>query len=106
MAKHDQSKHEQPRAVLGAGELTAHLIQQNSSDGRACYRFNVFRVGRRLNATHLLRPQDLRDIVKLCQLLAFAIVDDGWIGDDLRGELTQLNRELDQVTAQWRRDGR
>ena len=63
------------------------------------YQFSVFRFGQFAEASHALRPTDLRDLVKLCQVVAFAIVDDGWIGDEQRRELLDLMGELDQITS-------
>ena len=88
----------QPIAVLGAGDLVSHLTRD---DGKGGYQFNVFRFGSRAKATHSLRPTDLRDLVKLCQVVAFAVVDDGWIALDRRGELLDLMAELDEITSKW-----
>ena len=65
--------------MLGAGDLVSHLHRGEDAGDVAAYRFSVFRLSRELEATHELRPSDLHDMVKLCQVLAFAIVDDGWI---------------------------
>ena len=88
----------QPIAVLGAGELVSHLTR--ADDGH--YQFNVFRFGENAIATHALRPSDLRNMLKLCQVVAFAIVDDGWIANDQRLELLDLMTKLDQITSEWR----
>ncbi len=89
----------QPIAVLGAGELVSHLTRVD--DGEGHYQFNVFRFGENAAATHALGPSDLRDLVKLCQVVAFAIVDDGWIAVEQRLELLDLVAELDQITSKW-----
>ncbi len=94
-----QASSTRPLAVLGAGDLVSHLTR--ADDGARDYRFSVFRFGQRAEATHALRPTDLRDLVKLCQVVAFAIVDDGWIGDEQRRELLSLIAELDQTTSKW-----
>ena len=90
----------QPIAVLGAGKLVSHLTRVD--DGEGHYQFNVFRFGEHADVTHALRPSDLRNLVKLCQVVAFAIVDDGWIANDQRLELLNLVAELDQITSEWR----
>ncbi len=89
----------QPLAVLGAGDLVSHLTR--ADDGEGEYQFNVFRFGQHAEVTHALRPKDLRDLVKLCQVVAFAIVDDGWIANDQRLELVDLMTKLDQITCEW-----
>ena len=94
-----QASSTRPLAVLGAGDLVSHLTRADDDAGD--YQFNVFRFGQRAETTHALRPTDLRDLVKLCQVVAFAIVDDGWIEDEQRGELLDLITELDQITSKW-----
>ena len=91
----------QPCAVVGAGDLVSHLQRANDDASTNEYRFSVFRFNEGMESTHALRPQDLRDMVKLCQVLAFAIVDDGWVSDELREELSQLANDLDLVTQSW-----
>ena len=88
-----------PIAVLGAGDLVSHLTR--TDDGAGDYQFNVFSIGQLAEVSHGLRPRDLCDLVKLCQVVAFAIVDDGWIGDEQRCELLNLIAELDQTTTKW-----
>ncbi len=90
-----------PVAVLGAGDLVSHLHRGEDSDDPANYRFSVFRLSQDLQATHELRACDLRDLVKLCQVLAFAIVDDGWISTETRNSLRGLFDELDTLTRNW-----
>ena len=58
----------EPIAVLGAGDLVSHLHRGDDADDPANYRFSVFRLSQELQATHELRPSDLRDLVKLCQV--------------------------------------
>jgi hypothetical protein len=90
-----------PYAVLGAGNLVSHVQRQSEDDDVARYRFNVFRETDVKCVTHALRPCDLRYVIKLCQVLAFTIADDGWLSSDLRQELFQLAEELDQITHTW-----
>ena len=91
----------EPVAVLGAGDLVSHLHRDEDADAPANYRFSVFRLSQGLQATHELRPCDLRDLVKLCQVLAFAIVDDGWTPTETRNSLRELFDELDTLTQRW-----
>lgn len=91
----------QPVAVLGAGELVSHLYRSDDEPDNENYQFNVFRLDRKLAATHSFRPSDLRDFVKLCQVLAFTVADDGWISTELRKELIDLTNELDEITQRW-----
>ena len=93
-----------PCAVLGADELVSQLVRIVKDADSMAYAFNILRVD--LDGTEAVpsfRPEDLRSLVKLCQVMAFAILDDGWVSDDCRTELTQLWHELDAVTSKWNR---
>lgn len=101
MLSRNPTRSTQPVAVLGAGELVSHLHRGENSDEPADYRFSVFRIAGGLQATHELRACDLLDLVKLCQVLAFAIDDDGWIQPDVREQLRELVADLDEITRKW-----
>jgi hypothetical protein len=45
-----------------------------------------------------LHPSDVVDLVKLCQVLAATLVDDGCISSDDRRLLQELAAELDAIT--------
>ena len=96
----------EPVVVLGAGDLVSHLHRGDDAGDPANYRFNVFRLSDDAQATHELRPCDLWDLIKLCQLLAFAIVDDGWIPVDTGSALGDLFDDLDALTQRWSRTHR
>lgn len=98
----EQQRSSQPVAVLGAGELVSHLYRHDDEHGRSEYRFSVNRLTDSLQTTSALRARDLSDLVKLSQVLAFAIEDDGWVSEARRRELRELFDDLDQVTRQWR----
>lgn len=87
-----------PIAVLGAGDLVSHLHRRTDAHGSESYRFSLFRLDEEMRTTHELRGCDLLDLVKLCQVLAFAIEDDGWLAMDEREELRKLFADLDEVT--------
>lgn len=92
---------EQPVAVLGAGDLISHVQRGEDSNGSSNYRFNIFRLGEDMQAMHDIRPCDLRDLVKLVQVLAFAITDDGWLPTDAQHALLALFEDLDELTESW-----
>ena len=48
-----------------------------------------------------MRATDLKDLVRLSQVLAFAILDDGWLGSEQREELETLWNDLNCVTRRW-----
>ncbi len=99
----DKQVNPRPYAVLGSGDLVSHLQRDDLDPNSKEYRFNVFRLERDEQVTHALRPIDLRSMVKLCQVLAFTIADDGWVSDDVRSELFELADDLDYITHQWSR---
>ena len=94
----------QPYFVAGAGELVSHVHRNRAGHNSLHYRFNIFRIDKKGEATNWLRPGDLRDIVKACQVLAFSIADDGWVEDSIReqlSELAELAEELQLITDSW-----
>lgn len=97
----NRTSNEQPIAIVGAGQLISHVYRDNDESNPNNYRFNVFRLTSGLTATHELRPSDLRDIVKLCQVLGVSIVDDGWIPSDTKLALSSLVEDLDSLTQGW-----
>ncbi len=94
-----------PHAVLGSGDLVSHLRRFTDDEGATDYVFNVIQFrSESLEASHALRPEDLRSVVKLCQVMAFTVADDGWVQPQLREELFQLASELDELTQRWTRE--
>ena len=91
----------QPYFVAGAGSLVSHIHRQGSVFEELQYQFNLFRVDSTGNLTSWFRPEDLRDIVKACQVLAFSIADDGWVEDLLCEQLIELASDLQNITDTW-----
>lgn len=92
---------DQPIVVLGAGDLISHVLRGDDPNDPANYRFNIFRNDEGMRTIHDLRPCDLRDLVKLCQVLAFAMTDDGWLPSESHDALLELFDELDELTQSW-----
>jgi hypothetical protein len=69
-----------PYAAVGAGQLVSAVWKRGDERVGWHYRFNIFRMSR-LNGrvSRLLRPGDVIDLAKLCQVLAATFVDDGCI---------------------------
>ena len=102
MNESDNGPSARPYMIIGAGELISHVHRVESAECDFMYRFNFFRNSASSGTTtQSFRPDDLRDVVKTCQVLAFEIADDGWIPRNLSQELNQLGTELDQITIQW-----
>ena len=91
----------QPYFVAGSGHLISHVNRHATEVGAREYQFNLYRVGANGEATSWLQPEDLRDLIKACQVLAFSIADDGWIESTLHRQLTELAEDLQQITDRW-----
>ncbi len=93
-----------PVAVVGAGDLASHLYRREDVADPDNYHYSVFRFLDSGATTQNFRPADLRDIVKLCQVLAFEIATDGCIPGKTRGQLLELVNQLDAITQKWSDD--
>lgn len=89
-----------PYIIAGSGNLVSHVYRADCGD-TVKYSFNVFKSPSDGGVTQLMGPEDLRDIVKVCQVLAFLIRDDGWESDELNDSLLELNLQLDSITSKW-----
>ena len=88
-----------PYAMLGAGQLVSAVWKAGDERAGWSYRFNVYRMnGRDGHVEQLLRPTDVQDLVKLCQVLAATLADDGCIPTRQRRALANLAAKLDGIT--------
>lgn len=91
-------KRPKPMAMVGAGTLASAIWKTGDEASGWRYRFNVFRQlpgnGR---VSQLFQPADLRDWVKLTQVLAAVLADDGCLSRKDRRLLRRLAVELDEV---------
>ena len=87
-------------AWIGSGDLISKVIR-GVQDGAPGYTFQVDRLLADCTNSSSLRATDLRSIVKLCQVLAFTIADDGWLGPQANAEMFRLADDLDYITHQW-----
>jgi len=88
-----------PYAMLGAGQLVSGIWKTGDERSGWTSRFNVYRSNQRTgHVSQLLRPDDVPDLVKLCQVLAATLADDGCIAVELRRTLARLAAELDFIT--------
>jgi hypothetical protein len=102
MNNHQQHYPSRLCAIVGAGDLVSHIHRIPENDLSSRYRFNLIRVKADADVTGSFRPDDLRDIVKACQVIAFEIANDGWISGE-RQELLDLASGLDTLTQSWER---
>lgn len=85
--------------MLGAGKLAAAVWKIGDQVAGWRYRFNLFRMPFRTGrVSQLLRSADLTDLVKLCQVLAATLAEDGCLPPAERAALCQLAARLDQIT--------
>jgi hypothetical protein len=99
MTQARQSTASKPYEIVGAGQLVSAVWKKNDDRGGWGYRFNVYRMSARDGGvSHLLRPADLESMVKLCQVLAATLADDGCMPARERRALADLAAELDEIT--------
>jgi len=87
-----------PYCSLGAGCLTSFLWKIGDQSSGWRYRFNLFRLAAKGGrVSQLFRPNDLMHFVKLVQVIASVIADDGCLSSVERDVLRRLATELDGV---------
>ena len=90
----------QPYCTIGAGRLTSFVWKTGDQDAGWRYRFNLFRMTHAgAQVSQLYKPADLMHLVKLVQVMASVLLDDGCIGHTERCMLRKLATDLDKVTA-------
>lgn len=98
MRSDTQTASEKPYATLGAGQLTSTLWKNGDVRSGWSYRFNIYRTNSRNGRVfRLFRPVDVPHLIKLCYVLAAALVDDGCISADERRILAALATKLDRI---------
>lgn len=98
MTPSKQTTTPKPYAMLGARQLASALWNIGDEEGGWTCRFNVYRMNDRTgHVSQLLRPGDVQDLVKLCQVLAITLADDGCIPTDQRRTLADLAVKLDAI---------
>ena len=99
MARIEQAIASKPYEIVGAGQLVSSVWKAGDKQSGWTYRFNVYRMSRRNgHVSQLLRPADVRDLVKLCQVLAMTLADDGCVPTEERRVLANLAAALDEIT--------
>lgn len=98
----DQKFCKKPYSFVGAGRLTSMLWKTGDEHSGVRYRFNIVRGPSLLESFNpLFEPADLSDLVKLAQVMASVIADDGCLQADDRKRLRWLIKELDALTRRW-----
>ncbi len=85
-----------PYCSVGAGQLTSFVWKTGNQSSGWRYRINLFRLkARGSRVTQLFTPDDLVNLVKLTQVLATVIADDGCLPTIDRNVLKRLAADLD-----------
>ena len=97
---------EKPMGMVGSGPLTALIWKSGHHDSGWRYQFSLFRQLRAGKVSQLFRPLDLMYFIKLLQVLAAVIADDGCLSPIETGVLRRVEQDLDQLLkrAMHRRD--
>jgi len=86
-----------PMMLVGAGPLTSAIWKLGDEESGWRYRFNVVRQSAPSGCvTDLFQPMDLICFIKLIQLLAAEIANDGCLRHDERLMLRNLAQRLDE----------
>jgi len=86
-----------PMMLVGAGQLTSAIWKLGNEESGWRYRFNVVRQSAPGGCvTDLFQPMDLIHFIKLIQVLAAEIANDGCLTHDERVMLKNLAVQLDE----------
>ena len=87
-----------PMAMVGAGRLTSMIWKDGDERAGWRYSFNLFRLAAQGGrVSQLFKPADVIHFVKLAQVLAAVIADDGCLTQIECGVLKRLAKDLDGV---------
>ncbi|MEJ7596203.1 MAG: hypothetical protein WKF77_32245 [Planctomycetaceae bacterium] len=93
-----QSISPKPMMLVGAGPLISAIWKLGNEESGWRYRFNVVRQSVSNGCvTDLFQPVDLIHFVRLIQVLAVEIANDGCLTHDERMMLRSLTRQLDEI---------
>jgi hypothetical protein len=87
-----------PYCSIGSGQLSSFLWKTGDQISGWRYGFNLFRLSVRGGRVgQVFKPSDLMHFVKLVQVLASVIADDGCLSAVERGVLKRLAADLDEL---------
>ena len=87
-----------PYCTVGAGPLSSFVWKTGDTDSGWRYQFNVFRFAAKGGRVkQLFGPSELMHFVKLTQVLAAFLADDGCLSPVDRGVLSRLAKDLDEL---------
>jgi hypothetical protein len=86
-----------PMEIVGSGPLLSSIWKLGDVAAGCRYRFNVIReTSEKGFFTDLFQPQDLGHFIKLIQVLAAVIADDGCLSPSERRTLKNIATQLDE----------
>ena len=85
---------EKPMGMVGSGPLTALIWKSGDQDSGWRYQFSLFRQLKAGKVSQLFRPLDLMYFIKLLQVLAAVIADDGCLSPIETGVLRRVEQDL------------
>ena len=88
---------EKPIGMVGSGPLTALIWKSGHQDSGWRYQFSLFRQLKAGKVSQLFRPLDLMYFIKLLQVLAAVIADDGCLSPVETGVLRRIEQDLDRL---------
>ena len=100
IANHKSMERNDPRPmeIVGAGPLISTIWKLGDEHTGWRYRFNLTRqTSDRGDFTNLFQPGDLVNFIKLMQVLAAVIADDGCLSQAERTTLKNLSMQLDDL---------
>lgn len=98
MSPQTSSLSKNPHSVLAVGQLLSTIWESGNDQAIWKYRFNICRVNASNgHISHLLRPADIPDLVRLSELLAVVLAEDSCIPADQQGILADLATKLDEI---------
>ena len=81
--------------MVGAGGLSCTIWKPGCERGGFRYSFNIFKQDSFSgHVTQQFESRDIKDLVKLANLLAIVLVDDGCVSEKVRDELLELSADL------------
>ena len=88
---------EKPMGMVGSGPLNALIWKIGHQDSGWRYQFSLFRQLRAGKVSQLFRPLDLMYFIKLLQVVAAVIADDGCLSPVETGVLRRIEQDLDRL---------
>lgn len=96
--RNNNASQRKPHAIVGAGRLVAAIWKSENEKAPSNYRFNVYRMNTATGrVTHRFAPRDIEHLVRLAQVLAIELSNDGSLDAELRDDLSCLEACLDEV---------